>query len=100
MSSCSLLTIHFSLKKAIVASIGIVPISEDWANIVRVRLIVVVRVAVVEVHVPRVVGIVLNTRPVVVGLFVPPVLCLLAPAPSGIGSQAMLTVPVGGPYQN
>ena len=63
MSSCSLLTIHFSLKKTIVASIGIVPISEDCANPVVVGLIVVVRVAVVEVHVPRVVGIVLCTRP-------------------------------------
>lgn len=100
MSSCSLLTIHFSLKKAIVASIGIVPISEHRANIVHIRLVVVVQRTTVEIHVPRVRRTVLRTRPVVVGLFVPPVLCLLAPAPSGIGSQAMLTVPVGGPYQN
>ena len=61
--------------------------SEDRANIVGIRLIVVVRVAVVEVHVPSVVGIVLNTRPIVVGLFLSSVLCLLAPAPSGIGRK-------------
>jgi len=42
----------------------------DGTHVVRVSLIVVVRVAIVEIHVPRVVGIVgvCSTGPVVVGL--------------------------------
>ncbi len=71
-----------------VASTGTVPISEDWANVAVVGLIVVVRNTVVEVHVPCVRTIILRRRPIVVRLILSPVLYLLEPAPSGIGRRS------------
>ena len=74
-------------------------ISENSADVVVVRLIVPVEFAVVEVVVPSIAAIVLRTGPIVVGLLLSPVLCLLAPcAGRGTARYVSYGLPVGDPY--
>lgn len=72
-------------------------ISENWPNIVAIRLVVVVPVGFVEV--PTVVRIVLRRRPIVTRVDATRIVFTGDAAPLGLAAEASPTYsPVGGPY--